>query len=77
MLQKLTIELDISEPSEVSEGVFVTHITHPHLDGTLSFTHSVGTRSSVLGALQKPEDDPIRKLIELTVQAAAGLGFKM
>lgn len=75
MGRKLTIELDVSDPSEISEGIFVTHLTHPKLDGSISFTHSIKTESSVLGAIQKPEEDPIKKLIELTVRASESLGF--
>lgn len=76
MAKKLIIELDISDPSEISEGIFVTHLTHAKLDGSLSFTHSMKIEASVLDAIKKPEEDPIKKLIELTTAAAGVLGFR-
>lgn len=76
MTRKLVVELDVSDPSEVAEGVFVTHLTHPKLEGSLSFSHSVKVESSVLEALRIPEEDPIKKLIELTIQASEILGFR-
>lgn len=75
MSKKLTIELDVSEASEVSEGVFVTHLSHPNLDGVLSFTHSLKTETSVLGAIKKPKDDPITELIKLIPEVVNELGF--
>ena len=75
MTRKIIIELDVSDPSEINEGIFVTHLTHANLDGALSFTHSIKTEASVLGSLQKPEPDPIRELIKATLKAAETLGI--
>lgn len=75
MSKKLTVELDVSEATEVSEGVFVTHLSHPKLDGVLSFTHSMKTETSVLGAIKKPEDDAITELLKLIPVVSKELGF--
>jgi hypothetical protein len=39
-LKKVSVLLSISEPEEISPGVFQTTLTHPLLKGELNFVHS-------------------------------------
>ncbi len=53
-LKKLSLLLDIGEPEEISPGVFQTTLSHPKLQGALTFVHSELTgRDEVLKALDQ------------------------
>lgn len=53
-LKRLSVLLDISEPEEVSPGVYRTTLSHPKLEGALHFVHSkAGGRDEFLAALDE------------------------
>lgn len=69
-LGKLSLLLDISDPIELSPGVFQTKLTHPKLQGELTFVHSQAVgRDETLRAL----DENIVGLVLDMVNTVGGL----
>jgi hypothetical protein len=53
-LKRLSVMLEIHPPEEVSPGVFKTTLSHPKLEGELSFIHSEALgRNETLKALDE------------------------
>ena len=61
---KSKINVLISEPVEVSPGVFKTFIMHPKLDGELSFVHGRNNRDQTLSVLQNSIVEDIKEIVE-------------
>jgi hypothetical protein len=53
-IKKISLILTVGESEEISEGVYKTTLTHPKLQGGLSFVHSLsGGREEFLRALDE------------------------
>jgi hypothetical protein len=60
----MKINVIVSEPEELGNGVYRTSITHHLLDGELSFTHSTRNRDLTLGAITNSLADDVKEIIE-------------
>lgn len=65
------INVMINDPVEVSAGVFKTTITHPKLDGELSFIHGPSNRDQTLGAIQNSIVEDVKEIME-TIKEMTG-----
>ena len=53
-MHRVSLLLEVSEPEEISDGVYKTTLTHPKLQGGLYFVHShKGGRDEFLKALDE------------------------
>jgi hypothetical protein len=59
----LKVNLLVSAPIVVSEGVFKTVLTHPKLDGELSFFHGENNRFETLSAITNSLIDDINEAL--------------
>ena len=66
MTKKKQVTLEISGSEELSEGVFRTTLTHPLLDGKLTFLHSSEkNRDEMLKTLTSTWKDEASNIISL------------
>lgn len=61
----VTIELEVSDPVQISDGVYKTSFTHKSLEGSISFVHNAKGRDSVISGLSKVETPGLADIIAL------------
>ena len=59
-MKKIVIEVEVSEPEVVGDGILKTKLTHPLLNGSLSVVHGTKNAEATLQALKvKAEGDDV------------------
>lgn len=72
-MKKISLLLVISEPEEISEGVYQTSLTHPKLNGALTFVHSEkGGKDELLKALDQNIVGHVLNVVETIGEIADG-----
>ena len=59
----MKINLSVSEPENVGEGMYKTKFTHPLLEGELWFFHGKNNQGVTLGAIQPSLADDISEVV--------------
>lgn len=59
----MKFNLNVEEPEQISDGVFRTTLSHPLLEGKLSFIHGTTNRDQTLMSLTNSLVDDIKDLV--------------
>ena len=68
MIKKITVEVELSKPTEVSPGtgIYETKLTHPLLRGSLSFVHlTAAARDQFVKSLDSSIAGEISKVLSI------------